>query len=194
MSHLLGKLAPAVIKANLLRASLFLSAYELFKIELIDKVRFFYATDFDERGRGIESEAYRQEVLSLAPADCQPNAVRAAASRAWWVKGGVLSDDDIARIKLIKDHRDLIAHELTKLLIDPAFSVDQALFSELRHYIGVLGRFWGRVAMDSDYRFDHQHIPDSDIESGCMVLVGYIAQLVNEQQLESPSTSDPTRL
>lgn len=186
----LGKLAPSEIRANLMRASLFLATYELFKIELIENVKAFYATDFDQDKRPVQSEGYRREVLTLAPTDRDGF----HASCQWWVNNGQLTPDDVTRIKTIRDHRNLIAHELPKLLIDPASSVDLVLFAELRRYITVLGRFWGRATIDSDPQYDHQNIPDSEIESGSMLLVRYIAQLVDEQHTEPNVAPDPVRI
>jgi hypothetical protein len=175
-----GKLSPATLKANLMRASLFLTAFELLQLELVEKVQTFYAITFDENARGIASDSYREEVLSLAPPDVHPNTLRFHASCAWWVKDGTLTAANVAEIKAIKKHRDRIAHELPKILIDPAFSVDWRLFSRLCHFITVLGRFWGRVTIDSLEEYDGREMPHAAIESGPMLLVTYIEQLLNE--------------
>lgn len=180
MDQRLRKLAPDAVKANLMQASLFLTAFELLQLELVDKVQTFYAADFDEEARGIETEAYRKEVLVLAPPDAHPNTKKFHASCAWWVKDGTLTADDVEKIKAIKKHRNLIAHELPKILIDPEFSVDLQLFSQVRRLITILGRFWGRIAVDSHEEYDGQEVPDESIQSGSMLLIGYIEQMVGE--------------
>ncbi len=180
MDEELGKLSPASLKANLMRTSLFVTSFELLQLELVEKVQTFYATTFDENARGIASDAYRKEVLSLAPPDVHPNTLRFHASCSWWVKDGTLTASDIKEIRAIKKHRDLIAHELPKILIDPAFSVDWQLFSRLRHFVTVLGRFWGRVTIDSLEEYDGREVSHATIQSGPMLLIAYIEQLVNE--------------
>jgi hypothetical protein len=184
------KLTPDAVKANLMRASLFLTGFELLKLELMDKLQTFYATDFDEAARGKESEDYRKEVLSLAPQGVHPNTREFYASCEWWVKEGTLTADDIEKIKAIKKHRNLIAHELPKILIDPAFSVNSQLFVQLRHLIGILGRFWGRIAIESNEEFDGQEISNEAIESGPMVLIGYIEQLMGDHCSAPVTASD----
>ena len=134
----------------------------------------------DETARGIASDAYREEVLSLAPPDVHPNTLRFHASCAWWVKDGTLTAADVTEIKEIKKQRDLIAHELPKILIDPALSIDWHLFSKLRHFITVLGRFWARVTIASLAEYDAQEVSQSAIESGSTLLIAYIEQLLNE--------------
>lgn len=179
----LAKLAPEVMRTNLMRASLFLAAYEFFKVELTDRVRDFYATDVNKKGRGIATDEYKKEVLGLAPAGCPDEAVTFQGSCTWWVKNGTLrakDPDDVARIRQIKDHRNDLAHELPKVLLDASFSVDQALFTDLRRYITSLGRFWGRIAIDTDSRFDGQNISDDQIDAGPALLVEYMTRLVEE--------------
>ncbi len=129
----------------------------------------------------MDSEEYRREVLALAPSSCPPKAVRFQGTSEWWVKGGQLTPSDISRIKEIKQHRNQIAHELPKLLVDPSFDISQPLFVDMQRYITVLGRFWGRVAMEGDPQFDDQDIPDDQIATGSMLLVDHIATIVKSQ-------------
>lgn len=179
MDQYLDKLSPENVKANLMRASLFLTAFELLQLELVDQIQEFYATDFDEAGHGKESNDYRKEVLPLAPLSVHPNTERFLASCAWWVTNGTLTLADVEEIKAIKKHRNLIAHELPKIIIDPAFSVNWHLFARLRHFVKVLALFWRRVAIDSLEQFDGQEISDADMQSGLGVLIDYIDQVVS---------------
>lgn len=184
MNDFSAKLHPEIVKSGLLKASLFLTGFELLQTELVDRVQSFYAVDFDENLVALESEWYRREVLSLAPPKAHPNTKKFHASCTWWVINGTLVKADIAAIQQIKKHRNVIAHELPKLMLDPNVSVDWQLFERVTHYVKVLGRFWGRVAVDTNSDFDGQSIRDEDIESSAMILLRYMREIVEEQAVQ----------
>lgn len=177
IESLLQKLSPTIVKTNLMKASLFLTAYECLYVELIDKILLFYATEFGDDLKPLESHDYKEEVLSLAT---KGKNQKFNASCEWWKKNEILTSEDIQEIKKIREQRTNIAHEIPKILIDPDFLINWNLFNKLKHYITILNHFWGRITIDSLEEFDEIEITDEQLGKGSVVLIDYIEELVNE--------------
>jgi hypothetical protein len=61
-----------------------------------------------------------------------------------------------------------------------AREIDMDLFNRMRHYLARIGRYWARIAVDTNPDFDGQDIPDEDILSGLDIVREYLAQVVTE--------------
>ena len=48
--------------------------------------------------------------------------------------------------------------------------------------MGYLGRSWGRLSVEGDPQYDGQDIKDEDINSGNMVLMGYINSIFAKER------------
>lgn len=163
------KLAPEEVTANLMQASLFLVAYELLKGEIVEKTKSFFVDGFLE-GANTYSPQYQTDVLSL-----HPNRFR--ASCLWLSKMGVLNDADVDMACAIREHRHKVAHELPNILIDPDTTINTHLITEAHRLISLIGRFWGRVSIDTNSDFDGQDVADEDILSGSMFLMNHVLSI-----------------
>src|SRR6266851_5167808 len=103
---------------NLILGGLYLTSWELFRTVVIDTVRQFLANHPD-RQSCIDS-SYDTDVHYLNPRD------RFHASCLWLQKMGAISDEDIARIVKIRNHRNQIAHELLAFISDVDHDIDVA--------------------------------------------------------------------
>jgi hypothetical protein len=159
--RLLRKLSPEIVSAAVLRASCFLSAYELIRLAIVGNLHDFYA--WDER-------AYQREVRSRGP-----NPYR--ASCAWLVDHGVLTHEQVGTLDAVYHHRQEIAHELPRFAIDPDAEVNTDLLVEARGCLRSVCLFWGRITVDSNEEFDGQEIADEDIVSPMVSLLDYILDL-----------------
>lgn len=164
------KLSPTGITANLLQAAMFLVAYELLRGAIIDNTKSFFSSGFNQ-GELTYSAKYKTDVLDL---DAHPY----RASCLWLQNQEAFTDVDVEMAMAIRDHRNNIAHELPRILIDPDASVDFSLFAEANRLIAVLGRFWGRIEVDINPDFDNQEVRDEDIVSGPMMLMQHILSIV----------------
>lgn len=164
------KLAPATVGTALIRAGCFLSAYELIKSEVVDKVHGFFWCGFKD-GKDLHDEArYRRDVLNRNPS-------RYRASCAWLVEMEALTSDQVEQLEAIHRHRQEIAHELPKLLIDPDFEVRTNLLLAAVDCLRSLGIFWGSISVAADPEFDGVEVEDDDIKSGSYLLMEYLVGL-----------------
>ncbi len=166
------KLAPGAIKENLLGAALFLVVYELLKTEVIEKTRGFFCTGFDQTGL-LYSPNYDSQVLAL-------DRNRIKASCLWLAHNGAISEADIDVAQAIADHRHAVAHELPRFLVDPDAHIDHNLLLEAHRLITALGRFWGRIEVDTNSEFDGHDVRDEDIKSGAMLLMEHILVVLGQ--------------
>lgn len=164
------KLAPEEITANLLQAGLLLVAYELLKLEVVENTKSFFVDGFDEGGPSY-SPQYQTDVVSL-----DPNRFR--ASCLWLARMGVLSDADVEVALAIREHRHKVAHELPRILINPDATIDTGLVAEAHRLMTAIGRFWGRVSLDTNPDFDGQEVADEDISSGSMLLMNHVLSIL----------------
>jgi hypothetical protein len=101
-------LNPEALQGNLIAASIFLAAYEILRASIIDQIRDFFITGFDESGL-IISENYRKEVLSL-----DRRLLR--ASLLWLKERTAIGDTEIELVNTIREHRNELAHNLRKFI------------------------------------------------------------------------------
>lgn len=172
-----AKLAPESVATTLMRAGCFLSAYELIKPQIIDSVHdFFWCKD----GSHVYNEAqYARNVLSLG-------ANKYLASCAWLVKMDALTDEQVATLAEIRTHRNEVAHELPKLLVDPDFEVRTELLAEAVEIVRRLGVFWGSIEADTNPDFDDREIDYEGIKSGSYLLMEYLAAMVGVAERKEP--------
>jgi hypothetical protein len=156
------KLAAPAIRVALQRAGIFLTGWELLKNDIEDRVRGFY-----EIRTGTVDERYESEVLSRSKH-------RLEASVLWLVEMGALTEARAARVQEIREHRNEIAHQLPKLLVDPNHEIDLTLMKDMAVIIRAIGAFFGRIAMDSDPEFAGRDVKDEDIRSGTSLLMDHL--------------------
>lgn len=171
-TNFLEKLESEVMRRNLTGCSLFLTAYELLKGQIVDQVRSFYFVGFDPQG-DIYSPEFREKVLSLDKdlfsACCQ-----------WLVRAKALTDEDVLQIKEIREHRNFVAHRLPEILLEADKQVDTSLLNRCEHFIATLGRFWGGIAADTDPQFDGVEVDYDGIVSGPELIMKLIRSVITE--------------
>lgn len=169
---LLQKLAPEAIRRGLVRAGIFLTGWELLKAQIQSQVKAFYLIGFDANGLR-HSDEYASRVLAKHPSVFE-------ASLLWLVETGALDEAQAARVRAVRAKRNEVAHELPKLLIDPAHDVPVELLLEMQELLGALGRFWGRIEVDIDPDFDTADVSDADIVSGPMLFMDHLLTIAAE--------------
>ncbi|QKZ22872.1 hypothetical protein [Streptomyces chartreusis] len=174
MEQRLGtKLAPESVTTTLIRAGCFLSAYELIKPQVIDRVRDFFLCGIEEGEESYDEvwSEYRQNVVVRNPKN------RYLASCDWLVEMKALTAEQVATLGEIQKCRHEVAHELPKLLVDPDFEVRIDLLAAAVEIVRRLGVFWGSITADTDPQFDGQEIEYDDIKSGPYLLMEYLASI-----------------
>lgn len=163
-----AKLAPDRMALTLIRAGCFLSAYELIKSEVVDKVHSFFWNGFEDGTHQYDEVEYQRDVLSRDPKS------KYRASCAWLVHMHALTADQVATLEEIHAHRQEIAHELPKLLVDPDFEVRADLLLAAVECVRALGVFWGSIEVQSDPYWDDKEVDYNDIKSGPFLLMEYL--------------------
>lgn len=97
-------LDPENLKGNLLATSLYIAFYESFKDSVVEQVKFFYNTGFNEEGDTFSSD-YQKKVLSKDKKVLN-------ASLKWLQELGAIDNNDLQKTKEIIDFRNKITHEM----------------------------------------------------------------------------------
>jgi hypothetical protein len=195
-------LNPERVKINLLLSSLYLSAFEILKISIIEGTKdvFVYAQEItDEQVQELKTtlgedtvlrmqeqfvsqvEEYEKEVGTKFDTRDQQGLI---LSCRWLQRMSALDENEVDEIKQIRDHRNKIAHELPHLLVSEGIEVDVNLLQRIRELLRKIDTFWAR----SDLLFDLEtldevkldDVHDDNIFSGRVILLDMILKTVAE--------------
>jgi hypothetical protein len=173
-------LNPDELKSSLIRASIYLSAYELFKNSIIDHSRGFFASEwkFNDKTGEIEtiiSKSYKDKVRSLYPKD------EFHSCCLWFFENKAMSQQDLDSIAKIRKHRNSIAHELPKYLGSVKYDIDTNLLKELIGIIRKVDTWWLReIEIPTNPDFDHIDYDDirwDEVLSGNMIMMNFLASI-----------------
>jgi hypothetical protein len=152
-------LNPESLRANLVTGSLFIAAFEMLKTSIIDHIRDFFSTGFNQSGP-IIGERYKTAVLSL-------NNSPLYASLEWLKNMDAINDKDIEDFEKIKKCRNEIAHEFVNFLstgptIDPL-----PLFPTMISLLSKIEKWWIlNVEIPTNPDFDGKDIDENGIIPG----------------------------
>ena len=153
-------------------ASLFLAAYEVLREQIVGRTKAFFSDHFTIDGPQ-ESAEYKQRILAG-----QPNAFVGAVA---WLQGmDVLTSDDAAVLKQIRDQRNALAHDLPSVIFGRELGIDVELLNKTRELVIRVGRFWARVDIDISEEFDGREIADDEIQPGAAVMLEHIVRIAVE--------------
>jgi hypothetical protein len=175
-------LNPESLKQNLIRASIYLTCWEMLKECLVDQPRSFFSHEFRD-GKWIEDSNYKTKVLSL---DSDP----LIASALWFRDQKALSDEDIALLRSLRTHRNEIAHELPIFLGRAEANVRLEFLNGVYHLTDKTDKWWiQNIEIPTNPDFDSREfteeelngvksmrmilIPNSEIEKGSLCGKGY---------------------
>jgi hypothetical protein len=135
-------LNPQNLKQNLIKASLFISTYEILKSRIVDTIKDFYTFEWrlDEQTGEMESkidEEYKKLVLALNPKD------EFHACCLWLVENHAFTQNDLDIIAKARKHRNSITHEMTKFLSLPSTNlVDGELLAAIVEIFKKFDQWW----------------------------------------------------
>jgi hypothetical protein len=183
------KLLPESVALSLMRAATMLTGWEFIHSNIVTAVKDFFIVGFDEKGY-LYDDGYERSVLSKVG----KGSTIFDASTAWLVDLEALTQDDVSLLREIRAHRNDIAHEMAKYLVDPGQDVSVDLLLRARGIIQRLGQFWGQIDVDINPQFDDQDVAREEIKSGQSLLFDYVLSLVtvpsgadeDEEGQESP--------
>lgn len=165
------------MKSNLIRASLYLFSYELLKNTIVDKIKDFYMTGFDENGF-IYSKEYKEKVANRK-VDGKQNIF--LSSLHWLEEIGAITKNDISEISSIREMRNTVAHQIDKILTDSEFNIDSYKEEKMFDYIDKIERWWIReVEIPTNPNYDGEEIPDEGILPGKIIFCKYVKSITED--------------
>jgi len=161
-------LNPIKLRQNLVRASVFLAAYELLQTVVKGRPKAFFLVDVvDDPGPG-----YKGKVLRL-------HKDKFLASCLWLKSLDAIDADDLKTLARIRRHRNEVAHELFQIVSGADREVQRGLLIDLMKIVAKIDQWWLReMELDEEDGFGDLHeIPDEEITSGNMMLLSMMLSM-----------------
>jgi len=140
---------PYVLRPNLIKASVYIAAFEVLKSTIVQRIKSFYTL-----GPRIDQPKYESEVLSKDPKGKKRHV---HASLAWLKESEAIDDDDIIIYERVKELRDKLAHQMAPLMIDGLPADLPTRFLEMIRLLDKIGKWW-IVNVDSTEQVDESSV------------------------------------
>lgn len=168
-------LNPDVVRTRFVRAGLFLVAHEMLISSIKDRLHDFFSDTWSAEDGWKTTIKYREKVLSLDPKK-KNDPLR--ASVAWLRHIGAIDDADEKAIQKLTNERNLLAHELRKVLGGSHRHDFESLFPQLTALVVKIDKWWVinlEIATDPD-------VMNSDIDldgvvAGSQMLLQVLAEV-----------------
>jgi hypothetical protein len=169
--ELLHLIKPDALKESLVRAAVYIIAYEFLENLLKDHLEDYYAIvkdgalkGWDGKGKLKPGEKYKAEVQTKDKDD------PVMASCRWFEEQEVLTSEEVEFVKAARRHRGNLAHEMPKVLLRSGEQVDIQGLKRLCDLAYRIDNWW-LVNMDD---------APADAHSLGAMLVRYFTELVDE--------------
>jgi hypothetical protein len=171
-------LNPESLTRNLTRAAIFITCWEMLKESVLDQPRDFFTHEWQD-DEGIPSPTYKIDVLSL-------NRDPLIASALWFRDQQAITDDDIQMLRVLRTHRNDIAHELPKFLGTKEFDVQLDLLNSMFHLVEKIDKWWiQNIEIPTNPDFDDQELSQEvldGVKSMRMVFMNLLVCVANGDQ------------
>ena len=181
---------PAIVKRNLVVASLFVTTYEMLKASIVEKPKGFLVRTLDSGFDGnppiYDDDEYRKAISErIIPEITQKKGEfhDFYASCLWFQEMEAITDDDVKDIQAIRQHRNDIAHEPVKLLVDDAVDVNIDLLKKAQVILNKIDKWWILeidMPTNGEYPADHG-FTEKDVDSGMTLLLNYFMDVASEE-------------
>ncbi len=162
------------LEYNLRISSLYLTAYELLKSSIVDRLVSFFS-DFNYKdGKPVKTLEYKNELNKFDKND------KFRASCLWLHDMKALDMKDVTEILKIREHRNEIAHELAKFLIDDTQEIDINKFHSINNLLKKVDVWWiinFEMTIMPDFNINSEQ-GVNEVESGNMLLLEYLISKV----------------
>ena len=157
-------LNPEVLRAKLISASLYLSAFEVLKQSVVGRLRDFFCSGFGVSGDVVDPK-YQAAALSLAknPLD---------ASLQWLYQNGALDASDLEMFKKVRSARNVVAHKLQEIVAGEVPSQHTELFPQVLQLLRKVETWWIlNVEIPTDPDYNGEQVGEADVEPGRLILL-----------------------
>lgn len=166
------------VKFQLTTASLYLTAYELLIESIVQKTKDFFTNGFKD-GEWVIDDKYKTIVRAL----CKEDIV--VASAMWLQNLNVITDKEVEKIKMYKEHRNDIAHELPKIISDSDYNIKTEHFIDIRNLYYKIQLWWFKeieLTTNPDFdEIDHDNLDYDEALSIVMLPMEYMVNIVNDE-------------
>jgi hypothetical protein len=165
-------LDPENLKRSLIEASIFITAYEILKDEIIQRIKSFLTLgrEHDPEVRAEYKKEMRDLHKSILDASC-----------LWLEQQRAITRRDVELIAEITKHRNVIAHELPKLITLTELEVDRRLLECLNELVTKISRWWVlEVEVPTNSDFDHVDVKEEDVLTGPMMFMGVVMKVFKD--------------
>jgi len=172
-------LNPEVLRPQLTIASIYITAYLILKESIVERIRDFFCNGFNEEGYIIDPE-YNDEVLNL-------NKSPVYASLEWLRKMDAIDKDDIEIFTKIKDCRNVLAHNLLKLITSGGFPQDiEHNFTNMLSLLRKIEIWWiVNVEIPTNPDLEGEDIDESGIMTGHLMTLRLLCEIALGSEEES---------
>lgn len=178
MSNFEKFLNPETVKANLILSALYLAAYELLKDSIIDGIRGFFTFNYVNAKPEVDKR-YNAEVLTL-----HKDAMQASCN--WLGQMGAINKDEVQEVENIRKHRNEIAPELPRLLVDSNLNLNIGYFVRIKELLEKIEVLWVKnVEIPVNPEFDGGEVDDEDIQPGRVIALNHLISIALSDYLET---------
>jgi len=173
-------LDPKILRNRLIAGALFITAFEMLKDSIVDRIRDFFCFGFDENGDLI-SDDYRAKVLSLHKKPLE-------ASLLWLENMGAIDASDIKKYRTLTDARNNLAHEMLAVISGQKEIDLQVLFEDLLALLRKIDVWWVvNLDLATDPDMADKEIDEKDITPGSMMIFQMLMDVAlgDEEQAEA---------
>ena len=163
-------LNPEILRTNLIVASLYLTAFEILKENISERVKDFYSLGFSQDGPIIKEEN-ETEVLTR-------NRSPLYASLSWLKDMDTIDKNDIEKFDKIKACRNELAHEITNFISKEAKLDPLPLFKDMIDLLEKIEKWWIlNVETPINPDFNGKKIDKDNIIPGPIITLRVLAQI-----------------
>lgn len=165
-------LSPKIMHERLILTSLYITAYEILKESIIDRIRSFYMVSWSIEDETIDEE-YKTEVLSL-------NKSVLYASLSWLSAREAIDQNDLDIFEEIKKLRNSLAHNLPKLVLQGVDFKVTDHFEKLLELLRKIEIWWVmEVEISTDPDFDGKYIDVEKIVPGSILMIQMMLEVLS---------------
>jgi hypothetical protein len=176
-------LDPTVLRPNLVSASIYISAFEILKAAIVDQIKDFYTSGFDENGWIIDPK-YQSKVLSK-------NRSPVYASLEWLKDVKAIDDTDVASFERAKALRNALVHEPQRSLFNGMPPEIGERFGEMVSLLSKIERWWiVNVEIATDPDLIDEEIDEKGIIPGSIMVLRALVDIALGSDGESKQYID----
>ena len=146
---------PAILKQNLVIASLFIAVFDNFKSSIVDKVKYFYLSGIKDGKE--EFRDYDREVLSKVKSKKNREI---KATLLWLRESEAITIEDENKFEELTNMRNKLAHEMSKMLLEGFPEIIYELYVDMINLFNKIEKWW---VIEIEIPINPPDIPPEDI-------------------------------